>query len=429
MEETGMSRARRASISVNYEHVNITDEIAGSVKSLTYTDVASGESDELSLSMQDRDRKWMGSWAPQKGDHISATAAFHDWDGEGDSWSIYCGSFEVDDISMSGPPPACTIGAVSIPRSTAFNEEERTKNWEEVTVKEIAEEIASRAGISLYYEAEDIPVKAMEQDRQTDCKFLYAVCEKYGLAMKVFAEKIVIFDEAAYETATPVAELKYEDFAAGYQYKSTLEGTYTGAKIAYSDPGTGEDHIVIVGGGDRIKEINEEADSAADAQRKAVAALNNANKKDVTFSGTVKARRELLASRCIRISGFGVPDGIYYLDKVVTKISGNGASRQSIEAHKIGYRMDNAVVLIDEMPEETETGGGEYTVEKGDTLWKIAAQTLGSPTRYAEIYDINKEVIEETARGRGKRDSSNGHWLFPGTALKIPGTKGSAGNG
>lgn len=269
----------------------------------------------------------------------------------------------------------------------------------------------------------------MEQDRQTDCKFLYAVCEKYGLAMKVFAEKIVIFDEVAYETAPPVAELKYEDFAAGYQYKSTLEGTYTGAKIAYSDPGTGEDHIVTVGGGDRIKEINEEADSAADAQRKAVAALNNANKKDITFSGTVKARRELLASRCIRISGFGVPDGIYYLDKVVTKISGNGASRQSIEAHKVGYRMDNAVVLIDEIPEETETGGGEYTVEKGDTLWKIAEQTLGSPTRYAEIYDINKEVIEETARGRGKRDSSNGHWLFPGTALKIPGTKGSAGNG
>lgn len=424
-----MSRVRRASVSVNYEHVNITDEVAGSVKTLTYTDVASGESDALSLSLQDRERKWMGSWAPKKGDNISASASFHDWDGEGDSWGIYCGCFEVDDISMSGPPAACTIGAVSIPRSTAFNEEERTKNWEDVTVKEIAAEVASRAGISLYYEAEEIPVKSMEQDRQTDCKFLYAVCEKYGLAMKVFAEKIVIFDEAVYESATPVTELKFEDFAAGYQYKSTLEGTYTGAKIAYSDPGTGEDHIVTVGGGDRIKEINEEADSAADAQKKAVAALNNANKKDTTFSGTVRARRELLASRCISISGFGVPDGIYYLDKVVTKISGSGASRQSIEAHKVGYRMDNATVLIDEMPEETEAGGGEYTVVKGDTLWKIASQTLGSPTRYAEIYDLNRDVIEETARGRGKRDSSNGHWLFPGTALKIPGTKGSVENG
>lgn len=424
-----MSRARRASISVNYEHVNITDEVAGSVKTFTYTDVASGESDSLSLSLQDRERKWMGSWAPKKGDNISASASFHDWDGEGDSWGIYCGSFEVDDISMSGPPAVCTIGAVSIPRSTAFNEEERTKNWEEVTVKEIAEEIASRAGISLYYEAEEIPVQSVEQDRQTDCKFLYAVCEKYGLAMKVFAEKIVIFDEAAYESETPVTELKYEDFAAGYQYKSTLEGTYTGAKIAYSDPGTGEDHIVVVGGGDRIKEINEEADSAADAQKKAVAALNNANKKDTTFSGTVRARRELLASRCVSISGFGVPDGVYYLDKVVTKISGGGASKQSIEAHKTGYRMENATVLIDEMPDETETGGGEYTVVKGDTLWKIASTTLGSPTRYAEIYDLNKDVIEETARGRGKKNSSNGHWLFQGTTLKIPGTKGSVENG
>lgn len=424
-----MSRVRRASVSVNYEHVNITNEIAGSVTTLTYTDVASGESDTLSLSLQDRERKWMGSWAPKKGDHISASVSFQDWDREGDNWGIYCGSFEVDDISMSGPPSTCTIGAVSIPRSTAFNEEERTKNWEEATVKEIAAEIASRAGISLYYGAEEIPIKSMEQDRQTDCKFLHAVCEKYGLAMKVFAEKIVIFDEALYESAAPAMELKYEDFAAGYQYKSTLEGTYTGAKVAYSDPITGEDHIVTVGGGDRIKEINEEADSAADAQKKAIAALNNANKKDTTFSGTVRAKRELLASRCISISGFGVPDGIYYLDKVVTKISGSGASRQTIEAHRVGYRMDNAMVLIDEIPKETETGGGEYTVVKGDTLWRIASQSLGSPARYAEIYDLNRDLIEETARGRGKKNSSNGHWLFPGTVLKIPKTKGSVKNG
>lgn len=423
-----MSKARRASISVTYEHVNITDELKGSVKTFTYTDVASGESDRLDLSLQDRDKKWMGSWTPRKGDHLSAKAGFQDWDREGDNWEIYCGSFEVDDISMSGPPPACTIGAVSIPRSTAFNEEERTKNWEEVTVKEIAEEIASRAGISIYYEAEEIQIKSMEQDKQTDCKFLYTVCEKYGLAMKVFSEKIVIFDEAIYEAAAPIANLRYEDFVR-YQYKSTLEGTYTGAKIAYSDPGTGEDHIVKVGGGDRIKEINEEADSAADAQKKAVAALNNANKNDTKFSGTVKAKRELMASRCISISGFGVPDGIYYLDKVVTKISGSGASQQSIEAHRVGYRMDNVVVIIDEMPEATETDGGNYTVKKGDTLWKIAEQTLGYPTRYAEIYDLNKEVIEQTARDRGKRDSSNGHWLYQGTTLRIPGTKGSIENG
>lgn len=424
-----MSRTRRASVYVNYEHVDITDDIAGSAKMLSYTDVASGESDKISISLQDRNKKWMGAWAPRKGDHTSVNLRFNDWDTEGDSWEIYCGSFEVDEVSMSGQPPVCTIGGVSIPRSTAFNEEERTKNWEEVTVKEIAEEIASRAGISLYYEAEEIPVRAMEQDKQTDCKFLYSVCEKYGLAMKIFAEKIVIFDEAVYEAAPPVATMDYSEFTS-YTYRSALEGTYTGAKISYSDPATGEDHIVTVGGGSRIKEINEEADSAMDAQKKAIAALNNANKKDTTLSGSIKARKELIASRCVSISGFGVPDGIYYLDKVVTKVSGSGASQQSFEAHRIGYRMDNAKVLIDEQQEEAgETEGGEYTVEKGDTLWKIAQKTLGDPLRYAEIYDVNKEVIEEKAKGKGKKNSSNGHWIFKGTTLRIPPMKGRTGNG
>lgn len=419
-----MSRARRASIDIDYEHVNITDSIKGSLKSFSYTDMASKETDSISVTLQDRERKWMGSWAPVKGDHMSASAMFQDWEEEGDHWEIYCGLFEVDDISMSGPPASCTVGAVSIPRSVAFNEEERTKNWEEVTVREIAQEIADRAGISLYYEAEDIPVKSVEQDRQTDCKFLYSICEKYGLAMKVFAEKIVIFDEAVYESAAPVTDFKYSDFSQ-YRYKSKLEGTYTGAKIAYTDPGTGETHIVTVGGGSRIKEINEEADSAADAQRKAIAALNNANKGDTTFSGTVKARRELMASRCISISGMGTMNGDYYLDKVTTKIGGSGASVQTFEAHRVGYRMDNAKVLIDESPENVESGsGGEYTVVKGDTLWRIAERTLGTATRYAEIYELNKEVIEAKAKERGKRDSSNGHWIFQGTSLTLPPVEG-----
>ena len=237
--------------------------------------------------------------------------------------------------------------------------------------------------------------------------------------------KIVIFDEAVYEAAAPVINLDYSDFAS-YTYRSALEGTYTGAKISYSDPATGEDHIVTVGGGSRIKEINEEADSATDAQKKAVAALNNANKKDTTMSGSIKAKKEMIASRCIRISGFGVPDGVYYLDKVVTKVSGSGASQQSFEAHKTGYRMDNAKVLIDEQQEEVEeTEGGEYTVEKGDTLWKIAQKTLGEPLRYAEIYDINKAVIEETARSRGKKIQATGIGFSKGRHYRSRQRKGA----
>ena len=53
----------------------------------------------------------------------------------------------------------------------------------------------------------------------------------------------------------------------------------------------------------------------------------------------------------------------------------------------------------------------------------------GVSLRYAEIYNLNRDVIEEAAKGRGKRDSSNGHWLVPGTELRIPAGEGGAGGG
>lgn len=61
-----------------------------------------------------------------------------------------------------------------------------------------------------------------------------------------------------------------------------------------------------------------------------------------------------------------------------------------------------------------------YTVKKGDCLWNIAKKFLGNGTRNKEIYKLNKDVIEKTAKKYGFKSSSNGWWIFPGTKLKIP---------
>lgn len=36
---------------------------------------------------------------------------------------------------------------------------------------------------------------------------------------------------------------------------------------------------------------------------------------------------------------------------------------------------------------------GVYTVQSGDTLSKIAKQLLGSPSKYMEIFNMNKDVL------------------------------------
>ena len=65
----------------------------------------------------------------------------------------------------------------------------------------------------------------------------------------------------------------------------------------------------------------------------------------------------------------------------------------------------------------------DYVVKKGDTLWKIAEEVLGSSFRYAEIYELNKATIEETAKNKGKKDSGDGYWIFQGTLLRMPGQR------
>lgn len=61
-----------------------------------------------------------------------------------------------------------------------------------------------------------------------------------------------------------------------------------------------------------------------------------------------------------------------------------------------------------------------HTVKSGNTLWAIAQKYLGSGAKYRTIYELNKTIIEETAKKHGKSSSNGGHWIYPGTVLQIP---------
>lgn len=76
--------------------------------------------------------------------------------------------------------------------------------------------------------------------------------------------------------------------------------------------------------------------------------------------------------------------------------------------------------------EKKEDTSQTYVVKRGDCLWNIAKKFYGSGSKWKVIYNANKTVIENEAKKHGKKSSSNGHWIYPGCKLTIPGVTSSA---
>lgn len=62
----------------------------------------------------------------------------------------------------------------------------------------------------------------------------------------------------------------------------------------------------------------------------------------------------------------------------------------------------------------------QYTILLGDTLWSIAEKFYGDGSRWQEIYNANKEILEAHANDRGMASTQNGRWIWPGTIITIP---------
>ena len=70
---------------------------------------------------------------------------------------------------------------------------------------------------------------------------------------------------------------------------------------------------------------------------------------------------------------------------------------------------------------DTKTNAGKkHTIKRGDTLWSISKKYYGSGAKWKTIYTKNKSTIEAAAKKHGKKSSSTGHWIYPGTVLIIP---------
>ena len=406
--KAGVTKKRPAAVMAEYN------------EGFTYTDPASGESDTISITLTNTDMRWAKKWIPKKGDKLTAKIIEKSWDKAWQEKTFSCGKFCLDDISYSGPELTCTISGVSVPDGNAFRSTQRNRTWKKAVLKEVASEIAERYHLKLDYTGGTVALGTVEQNNETDSSFLKKCCEDYGMGIKVYCGKIVIYDKAEFEAKKPVAIIK-KAALQNWSYNTTLAGTYTGASIKYTSGKDDKEIKCVVGGGKRILNINEKAESLKEAQLKACAKVNAENEKACTMTATIMADIRIAAGCTVKIAGLGHISGKYFVDQVTHNLEADSGYTMDLEMHRCQRRISQVSSVktlkskekaatgntANKTPgktkkEETGFNTGDKVIVNGNVYWggnggsaeqyenaqMYIAQVLGSSYKYR--YGITK---------------------------------------
>jgi len=238
--------ARSPYYKVTYNSVDITEDISKDVQSIVYTDAAQGEANEVIIVVDDLTGKWKNEWLVNTGVKISLEIGYSQ------NELLDCGDFEVDEIHYKGQPDTVEIKCLSIGESNSLREED-SHAFENQTVREIAQYIADKNGMTLFPTPEytgdqlslqwekrvlDMKISRVTQDRESDIGFLNRITKKYGLSF-VFGKEfftqsnesnafetkkhIYIYVDITLETVDPVHEAFYSSSSDEESINNSLE--------------------------------------------------------------------------------------------------------------------------------------------------------------------------------------------------------------
>lgn len=213
-----MANVPQTAFSVTYNNKNITADISKYLLSLTYSDKTEGESDEVSIELEDVDNLWQNNWYPEKGANLVVTIG-----------SLKCGTFEIDEIQIQGPPSTVTIRGMATGIRNSLRTRKSDAN-ENKTLKQIAEKIAAKNNLTIAGDIPDITIRRVTQNKETDVAFLKRISSMYGVIFSVRGTSITF-------TSIYGLELREASFSVDktelsqYNIKDKADGMIKEAKV------------------------------------------------------------------------------------------------------------------------------------------------------------------------------------------------------
>lgn len=324
-------KVAEAKWSLIYAGSDITAEIAPEAVSIAYADFDHGKSDEVELRLHDRAHLWKGVWRPAKGDAMELRIG---WAGGA---LLPCGKFEVDEISWEGPPDLVSIRGLAAPISADLRTE-RTRAFENKTLRQIAGQIAVEHGLTLEGEIEGGPMARVTQYVERDLEFLRRLAGEYDHVFSI-RDKALYFAKAGdLERQAPAASVSRGEMGR-FSFHDASRQTYRACTLSYHDPETSRLIRVTVEAegatsGD-VLEVKARVESEAQAKVRAAAELKRANARALTGRISLRGDPRLMAGVVVDITDLGILSGRYLIESSRHRIERRSGYATEVELRHV----------------------------------------------------------------------------------------------
>lgn len=316
-----------SNIRLLYNSQNITRQVQEYLLSLTYVDRTEVESDEIEFTVDDRSGKWSNEWYFEQGATLDLQLGYP-------GAMVPCGTFEIDEIrNKSGlGGDTLTVRALSAITSKSLRTK-RDFNYENITLKRLAETVAARSRLTISGIIKDIKLPNMVQFRETDLAFLRKVAQDYNYIFNVKEGKLVfayVPDLQARKSVATITKAELREYeivdTTGRTFRTAQQkhfDAYKGYSISYKTDINGN----VVSADDDDEEGL--AFNKQDAELKAQARL--AKVTDSQIRGSVylhKGRPTLVAGNNIDLIGIGKHSGKFAIESSTHTVDTAGYSTQ-----------------------------------------------------------------------------------------------------
>lgn len=324
-----ITTARRTVLKLRYNHHDVTEELQKYLLDWTFTDNLSGEIDSFDMNLSDKDMLWTGKWFPAKGSLINPIIIRNNWQDK--EILTRLGKFEIDEIKGKGFGTTISIGALAASDNSSLRGEDKNHVWEKVTIKTVMSDIAKRNKMKLVWQVTENPKKdRIEQENETDLKFIYRLCKDNGYCLKLANNTIVVMDESDYEKQSAVTDIRRLSLpkdkikVLDYSFTTSATGTYKACRVQHYDSKK-KKRIAATFTAPKAKKVDrtlvvkEEVKSQAEALRLAKKKLREANKNATTISLEIFTSMHIDAGMTFNLKGFGTLNGKYIVTKYKVK--------------------------------------------------------------------------------------------------------------